>query len=43
MYRFISSKSLKDVNKAYLARYKKKESFNKKFAKAVDECPEIAG
>ena len=43
MYRFISLKSLKDVNKAYLARYKKKESFNKKFAEAVDECPEIAG
>lgn len=43
MYRFISSKSIKDVNKAYLARYKKKESFNKKFAEAVDECPEIAG
>ena len=43
MYRFISSKSLRDVNKAYLALYRNKKSFNKKFSDAVMACPEIAG
>ena len=41
MYQFISSKSLRDVNNAYLALYKCK-NFNKKFDDAVIECPEIA-
>jgi len=43
MYRFISSKPLRDVNKAYLALYRNKKSFNKKFSDAVMACPEIAG
>lgn len=43
MYRFISSKSPRDVNNAYLALYRNKKSFNKKFDDAVIECPEIAG
>lgn len=43
MYRFISSKSLRDVNNAYLALYRNKKSFNKKFSDAVMACPEIAG
>ena len=43
MYRFISSKSLRDVNKAYLALYRNKKSFNKKFSDSVMACPEIAG
>lgn len=43
MYRFLSSKSLRDVNNAYLALYRNKKSFNKKFSDAVMACPEIAG
>ena len=43
MYRFISSKPIRDVNNAYLALYRNKKSFNKKFSDAVMACPEIAG
>ncbi len=42
MYRFISSKPIREVNRAYLALFKCK-SFNEKFDKAVIDCPEIAG
>ena len=41
MYRFISSKSINDVNNAYLALYRHKKSFNRKFDNALEECPEI--
>ena len=43
MYRFISSKPIRDVNNAYLALYRNKKSFNRKFDDAVIMCPEIAG
>ena len=43
MYRFISSKPIRDVNNAYLALYRNKKSFNRKFDDAVMTCPEIAG
>ena len=42
MYRFISSKPIRDVNKAYLALYDC-DYINEKFENAIIDCPELVG